>query len=203
MVSSTVHQGQEGKRVQPRLHFHALLCTNNCKILGQSNFISISLLWGQSVPQQPCTAPVPRFPSTLPSLRAYSFPLFRSNCDPYSTSHTLTFPCNSIAIFAERLEDGIKYKEHWLKNNLFKNYYTGKKNVIPLRQAVWLTPVMRMINDSIFCLCCLLPPAAAAIYHHPLSAMESSSDSASQQTFSTRSRTTRGNYYCQNNNGLA
>jgi len=36
-----------------------------------------------------------------------------------------------------------------------------------------------------------------------LSAMESSTDSASQQTFSTWNHATQGNYYCQNNNGLA
>lgn len=33
--------------------------------------------------------------------------------------------------------------------------------------------------------------------------MESSTDSASQQTFSTWNHATQGNYYCQNNNGLA
>lgn len=120
----------------------------------------------------------------------------------YSTFHTLTFLCNSIAIVAEKKENRGYSGRALVKNNLFKNYYT-QKNVIPQRRAVWLTPVSGMINDSIFCLCCLLPLAAVAIYHHPLSAVESSSDSASQQTFSTHSRTTRGNYYCQNNNGLA
>lgn len=109
---------------------------------------------------------------------------------------------NSIAIVAEKKENRGYSGRALVKNNLFKNYYT-QKNVIPQRRAVWLTPVSGMINDSIFCLCCLLPLAAVAIYHHPLSAVESSSDSASQQTFSTHSRTTRGNYYCQNNNGLA
>ena len=161
------------------------------EFLGQSNLISISQR-DQSVLKQPCSM-TPPHAQTL-----YSFPLFQSHNDPFPHSmpwhfHAIQLPCLG----------GVK-EAWWLKNNLFKNYYMEKeKKVIPLRQPVWLTPVRGMINDSIFCLCCLLPLAAVAIYHHPLSAVESSSDSASQQTFSTHSHATRGNYYCQNNNGLA
>lgn len=169
------------------------------QILGQSNLTSISQ-GGQSVLKQPCSntlsPPHHHHPSLKPCIH---FPFFNLTMTLFHIPHhdiSTQFNCMEGG-------QGIKEEEHWLKNNLFKNYYIQKKNGIPQRQAVWLTPVRGMINDSIFCLCCLLPLAAAAIYHHLLSAVESSSDSASQQTFSTRSRTTQGNYYCQNNNGLA
>lgn len=153
------------------------------------------------MPRQPCSNTLS--PPTPPSLKpCIHFPFFIQTMTLFHIPHaeiSMQFNCH---LRREGGRQGIKEEEHWLKTTYLKTT-THKKNVIPQRQAVWLTPVRGMINDSIFCLCCLLPLAAAAIYHHPLSAVESSSDSASQQTFSTRSRTTRGNYYCQNNNGLA
>ena len=152
------------------------------------------------MPRQPCSDPPS--PSTSLTHALYAFPVFLSSSDIIARTtpwhfHAIQLPS---LLWGRRTQD--KRGRALVKSNLFKICYT-QKNVIPRRRAVWLTPVSGMINDSIFCLCCLLPLAAAAIYHHPLSAVESSSDSASQQTFSTRSRTTRGNYYCQNNNGLA
>lgn len=195
------------------------------EFLGQSNLISINQ-GGQSALRQPCSnTPLPPtlLPSLPPSVKPCShFPFFDPTVTPFHITRrrTALFPCNSIAAFRwEAGRRGIKEEECRLKNNLFKIYYTESGGgggglesggggrwggvAIPLRRAAWLTPVRGMINDSIFCLCCLLPLAAAAIYHHPLSAVESGTDSASQQTFSARSRTARGNYYCQNNNGLA
>lgn len=172
------------------------------EILGQSNLISISLLGGSKCAKSTLFKyPIPSYPlhSNLVFISHFLIKQWPCPHIPHPDI-SMQFNCH----LCREGGQGMKEEAHWLKNNLFKNYYTQKKkNVIPQRQAVWLTPVRGMINDSIFCLCCLLPLAAAAIYHHPLSAVESSSDSASQQTFSTRSRTTRGNYYCQNNNGLA
>lgn len=164
----------------------------------QFNFNDIGK--GQTVPRHSRSNQLS--PSTFLIQTLYSLLLFWSNNDIIPHFTPWHFYAIQLPSLPRRRRTGDIAEEHWLKTTYLKTT-THKKNVIPQRRAVWLTPVSGMINDSIFCLCCLLPLAAVAIYHHPLSAVESSSDSASQQTFSTHSRTTRGNYYCQNNNGLA